>query len=143
MLGQRHNGKPHVIVYASKTLDCAQRNYTTTEKVLFTIVFALDKFRQYLLHSVVVVFTDHVAHKFLFTKPHSKPRLLRWTLLLQEFDLHIKDRAGNANLVTDHLSRLPENTRGVDLSDIICDNFPDSSLCLVEVEEPWYACPYC
>ena len=51
VLGQRENGKPYVIYYASKTLNEAQRNYITTEKELLAVVFALDKFRGYLVRS--------------------------------------------------------------------------------------------
>ena len=59
VLGQRENGKPYMIYYASKTLNEVQRNYTTTEKELLVVVFALDKFRAYLVGSFIVVFTDH------------------------------------------------------------------------------------
>ncbi|XP_042465848.1 uncharacterized protein LOC122048329 [Zingiber officinale] len=106
VLAQRVEGAPHVICYASKTLDSAQANYTTTEKELLSIFFALDKFRSYLLCSHVVVFSDHAALKFLLKKPDAKPRLIRWMLLLQEFDLEIRDRSGKENLVADHLSRI-------------------------------------
>ena len=68
VLGQRDDGKPYVIYYASKTLNEAQRNYTTTEKELLAVVFALDKFRAYLVGSSIVVFTDHSALKYLLTK---------------------------------------------------------------------------
>ena len=90
VLAQKVGKLPRVIYYASRTLDAAQANYTTTEKELLAIVFALDKFRSYLLGSRVVVFTDHAALKFLLKKAESKPRLIRWMLLLQEFDLEIK-----------------------------------------------------
>ncbi|KAL0456420.1 UNVERIFIED_CONTAM: Retrovirus-related Pol polyprotein from transposon.6 [Sesamum latifolium] len=106
VLGQRIEKTHHVIYYASKTLDAAQCNYSTIEKELFAIVFALDKFRSYLLGSKIVVFSDHAALKHLLSKKESKPRLIRWILLLQEFDLTIKDRKGSENLVADHLSRL-------------------------------------
>ena len=82
-------------------------NYTTTEKELLAIVFALDKFRSYLVGSKVIVFTDHAAIKYLLTKQDAKPRLIRWILLLQEFNLEIRDKKGVENVVTDHLSRLP------------------------------------
>ncbi|KAL6317907.1 hypothetical protein AAG906_030814 [Vitis piasezkii] len=65
ILGQREDGKPYVIYYASKTLNEAQRNYTTTKKELLVVVFALDKFRAYLVGSFIVVFTDHSALKYL------------------------------------------------------------------------------
>ena len=87
VLGQREDGKPYVIYYASKTLNEAQRNCTTTEKELLVVVFALDKFRAYLVWSFIIVFTDHSALKYLLTKQDAKARLIRWILLLQEFDL--------------------------------------------------------
>ncbi|RVW59031.1 Retrovirus-related Pol polyprotein from transposon 17.6 [Vitis vinifera] len=68
VLGQREDGKPYVIYYASKTLNEAQRNYTTTEKELLAVVFALDKFRAYLVGSFIIVFTDHSALKSDFIR---------------------------------------------------------------------------
>ena len=59
ILGQREDGKPYVIYYTSKTLNETQRNYTTTEKELLAVVFALDKFCAYLVGSFIIVFTDH------------------------------------------------------------------------------------
>jgi len=84
-------------------------NYTTTEKEFFTVVFACEKFRSYLIGSHVVVFSDHAALKYLLSKKDSKDRLVRWILLLQEFDITIKDKKDTENLVTDHLSRLTTN----------------------------------
>ncbi|RVW38712.1 Retrovirus-related Pol polyprotein from transposon 297 [Vitis vinifera] len=92
VLGQREDGKPYVIYYASKTLNEAQRNYTTTEKELLAVVFTLDKFRAYLVGSFIVVFTYHSALKYLLTKQDAKARLIRWILSLQEFNLQIKDK---------------------------------------------------
>ena len=82
ILGQQNEKKPHMLHYVSKTLNEAQVNYTTTEKELLAIVFALDKFRSYLVGSKVIVFTDHAAIKYLLTKQDAKPRLIRWILLL-------------------------------------------------------------
>ncbi|RVW22906.1 Retrovirus-related Pol polyprotein from transposon opus [Vitis vinifera] len=78
VLGQREDGKPYVIYYASKTLNEAQRNYTTTEKELLAVVFALDKFRAYLVGSFIIVFTDHSALKYLLTKQDAKARKTPW-----------------------------------------------------------------
>ena len=57
-----------MVYYASKTLNEAQRNYTTTEKELRAVVYALDKFQAYLVGSDIIVFTDHSALKYLLTK---------------------------------------------------------------------------
>nr|KYP42550.1 Retrovirus-related Pol polyprotein from transposon 17.6 [Cajanus cajan] len=82
VLGQRKNKIFHVIHYASKVLNETQMNYATTEKELLAIVYALEKFRSYLIGSKITVFTDHAAIKYLLTKSDSKPRLIRWILLL-------------------------------------------------------------
>ena len=136
VLGQRVGKVPHVIYYASKTLNDAQMNYSTTEKELLAIVFALDKFRSYLLGSKVLIYSDHAALKYLFSKKDAKARLIRWILLLQEFDLEIRDKKGTENVVADHLSRLiVEHT---DDSLPILESFPDEQLLHVS-QRPWYA----
>ena len=136
VLGQREDGKPYVVYYASKTLNEAQRNYTTTEKELLTVVYALDKFRAYLVGSDIVIFTDHSALKYLITKQDAKARLIIWVLLLQECNLQIKDKKGVENVVVDHLSRLTiaHNTHNPPIN----DEFPEESLLLVE-SALWYA----
>ncbi|TLX68347.1 hypothetical protein E9993_23230, partial [Labilibacter sediminis] len=78
VLGQRVEGRFKPIYFASKTLNQAQENYTTTEKELLAIVYAFDKFRPYLILSQTTVFTDHSALKYLMEKQDAKPRLLRW-----------------------------------------------------------------
>ncbi|KAM2154965.1 hypothetical protein ACFX1Q_046718 [Malus domestica] len=135
VLGQRKDKKPHVIYYASRTLNDAQLNYSTTEKELFAVVFALDKFRSYLIGTKVIVFTDHAALKYLLTKKEAKPRLIRWMLLLQEFDIEIRDKKGSENVVADHLSRMVHNEEALP----ILETFPDEQLLSIKVCEPWYA----
>ena len=81
-------------------------NYSTTEKELLAIVFALDKFRSYLLGSKVLIYSDHAALKYIFSKKYAKAWLIRWILLLQEFNLEIREKKGSKNVVSDHLSRL-------------------------------------
>ena len=115
----------------------AQLNYATTEKKLLAIVFAFEKFRLYLIGNKGIVHTDHLAIKYLMTKKDTKPRLIRWVLLLQEFDLEIKDKKGTENLVSNHLSRL-EGTRD---EAHVNDDFPYEKL--LEIEDtnpvPWFA----
>ena len=136
VLGQRVDRIPHVIYYASMTLNDAQLNYSTTEKEMLAVVFALEKFRSYLIGCKIIIFTDHAALKYLLTKKDAKARLIRWVLLLQEFDLEFKDKKGTENVVADHLSRLHFDTITEPL--ILNESFPDEQLMSVEVL-PWYA----
>ena len=76
VLGQRKDKKLHAIYYASRTLDSAQINYATTEKELLAVVFALDKFRSYLVGAKIIIYTDHAAIRYLLAKKDAKPRLL-------------------------------------------------------------------
>jgi hypothetical protein len=89
VLEQQKEGNVHATYYASKTLNGAQLNYATTEKELLAVVSAFKKFRSYIVNSKVIVYTDHVAIKYLLSKKDAMPRLIRWILLLQEFDVEI------------------------------------------------------
>ena len=100
------------------------------------MVFALDKFRSYLIGSQIMVFIDHAALKYLMAKQDAKPRLIWWILLLQEFNLMIKDKKGVGNVVADHLSRLMVSDTSTRAP--ICDTFLDEQLFLV-MTYLWYA----
>ncbi|GJR45632.1 reverse transcriptase domain-containing protein [Tanacetum coccineum] len=102
VLGQRIEKHFRPIHYASKTMTEAESNYTTTEKEMLAVVYAFEKFRSYLIMNKSVVYTDHSALKYLFNKKDAKARLLRWVLLLQEFDFKVIDTKGAENYAADH-----------------------------------------
>nr|GEZ70195.1 reverse transcriptase domain-containing protein [Tanacetum cinerariifolium] len=106
VLGQRIEKHFQPIHYASKTMNQAKANYTTTEKEMFAVVYAFENFRSYLIMNKSIVYTDHFALKYLFAKKDVKSRLLHWILLLQEFDFKVIDTRRAKNYVADHLSRL-------------------------------------
>ncbi|CAN6720526.1 unnamed protein product [Malus baccata var. baccata] len=139
VLGQRRDKLLHVIYYASPTLNDAQLNYATTKKELLPVVFALEKFRSYLIGAKVIVYSDHSALKYLLSKKEAKPRLIRWVLLLQEFDLEIIDKKGRENVVADHLSRLVNASSDEADSLPLQESFPDEQLLAVTHQVPWYA----
>ena len=80
------------------------------------------------------MYTDHSALRYLFAKKDAKSRLIRWILLLQEFDLSIKDKKGSDNVIADHLSRLPNAPSSLPIN----ENFPDEQLLSISID-PWYA----
>ncbi|XP_072062314.1 uncharacterized protein [Arachis hypogaea] len=108
-LAHRNGNAPYTIAYASKMLDSGSK---------------------------VVVYWDHAALKYLLKKKESKPRLIRWILLLQEFDLEIKDRSGSQNLVADYLSQLEHLTPD---PTPINNSFPLDTLQAISQSTPWTA----
>ena len=138
VLGQKAEKVFKAIYYASKTFNEAQENYSTTEKKMLAIVFACEKFRPYILGSHVIIHTNHATIKYLMAKKEAKPRLIRWVLLLQEFDLEIKDKKGCDNVIVDHLSRV-EKPAVQEEEKEIAENFPDELLFQLSLQSPWYA----
>jgi hypothetical protein len=135
VLDQSKDKKYYAISYASKTLTGPQLNYATTEKELLAVVFAIEKFRSYLVGAKVIVYTDHATLKYLLTKKDAKPCLIRWILLLQEFDLEIRDKKGVENSLTDHLSHLQfEESAELPINDYLRDD----TLLKVSTADPWY-----
>ncbi|GJU59513.1 reverse transcriptase domain-containing protein [Tanacetum coccineum] len=106
----------------------AQAHYTTTEKELLAVVYAFEKFRSYLVLSKSIVYTDHSAIKYLFAKKDAKARLMRWILLLQEFNIEIRDKKGAENLAADHLSRLENPHQNEFENKEITETFPLETL---------------
>ncbi|GJW67151.1 reverse transcriptase domain-containing protein [Tanacetum coccineum] len=143
VLGQRIEKHFRPIHYASKTMTEAESNYTTTEKEMLAVVYAFEKFRSYLIMNKSVVYTDHSALKYLFNKKDAKARLLRWVLLLQEFDFKVIDTKGAENYAADHLSRLENPYENVFDPKDINETFPLETLNMVTSHDkqniPWFA----
>ena len=89
VLKQCHEKILCAIYHASRTLNEAQKNYTTTRNEILAVVYSCDKFRSYIIWSKLIVHTDHVAIRYLIQKKDAKPRLICWVLLFQEFDIKI------------------------------------------------------
>nr|GFA47134.1 retrovirus-related Pol polyprotein from transposon 17.6 [Tanacetum cinerariifolium] len=142
VLGQRIEKHFRPIHYASKTINQAEANYTTNEKEMLEVVYAFKKFRSYLIMNKSIVYTDHSALKYLFAKKDEKARLLRWILLLQEFDFKVIDTRGAENYAADHLSRLENPYENIFDPKEINETFPLESLNKVAHKDPstpWFA----
>ena len=128
VLGQRTDKTFRAIYYANKTFNEAQENYST---------ISYEKFRPYILGSHVIMHIDNATFKYLMAKKDEKPRLIRWVLLLHEFDLEIKGKKDKDNVIADHLSRLEKpikDERGTKIE----ENFPGEQLFQVSIQVQWY-----
>ena len=132
VLGQRTEKMFNSIYYARKTFNEVQDNYSTTEKEMLAMVFSCEKFKPYILGSHVILHTNHAAIRYLMENKDAKPRLIIWVLLLQDFDLEIKDKKGSDNVIVDNLSSL-EKTTGEEKGSEIAENSLDEQLFLLSV----------
>ncbi|GJS54144.1 reverse transcriptase domain-containing protein [Tanacetum coccineum] len=143
VLGQRHEKHFRPIHYSSKTINEEESHYTTTEKEMLAVVYAFAKFRSYLILNKSVMYTNHSALKYLVAKKDSKAGLLRWVLLLQEFDFNVIDTKGAENLTADHLSRLENLYENVLDPKEVNEKFPLETLNMVtscsDSSTPWFA----
>nr|GFC00664.1 reverse transcriptase domain-containing protein [Tanacetum cinerariifolium] len=142
VLGQRIEKHFRPIHYASKTMNQADANYTTTEKEMLAVVYAFENFCSYLVMNKSIVYTDHSVLKYLFAKKDAKAHLLRWILLLQEFDFKVIDTRGAENYAADHLSRLENPYENIFNPKEINKTFPLKSLNKVAHKDPstpWFA----
>ncbi|GKA66627.1 reverse transcriptase domain-containing protein [Tanacetum coccineum] len=136
VLGQQKMKHFQPIHYASKTMIEAQIHYTTKE--MLAVVYAFEKFRPYLVLSKSIVYTDHSALKYFITHDARCPRLLQWVLLLQEFDITIRDKKGSENLAADHLSRLENPHKDVLENKDINEHFPLETLGVISSENTYH-----
>ena len=115
----------------------SMRHKRTTQpqkKLMLAVVFACEKFRPYILRSQIILHMDHAKIKYFMAKEDAKPRLIRWVLMLEEFDLEIKDK-GSDNVIEDHLPRLEEPTEKETRTEIE-ENFSYEHHFLVSVQIP-------
>jgi hypothetical protein len=108
VLSQGKVGQDLPIAYASRTLNDAELNYSTVEKELLAIVWACKQFRPYLIGRRFQVLTDHKGLTWIFRVKDPSSRLIRWRLLLEEYDFEVVYKPGKQNVNADSLSRYPE-----------------------------------
>jgi len=131
---QEEDNSHYAIYYISKNLVGAKRNYTTTEKEFVAVIHAINKFWHYIIRYQVFVHIDHATIKYLMNKLVVSGRIIRWLLLLQEFNVTIIDKPRKANVVADFLSKLI----GVRNDELVEDSFPDEKLFAISIHTPWF-----
>jgi hypothetical protein len=135
ILAQPGSGElDHLIAFASRKQSESEQNYNTTEREGLAMVYAIQKFRHYLLGKQLKMFTDHSTLKYLVNKPVLGGRICRWLLLFQEFDFKVIFKPGNLNAGPDHLSRITNGEEPTNLE----DNFPDAQLFSVQIADEYF-----
>ena len=102
------HGREHPIQYASRCLNASEQNYSTFEKEALAVVFALKRFRPYLLTGRLTLFTDHQALRYVFNHRNPHGRIVRWMSLVAEYDFEIRYKPGKESSLADFLSRPPD-----------------------------------
>jgi hypothetical protein len=124
----------HPIAFASRKLSESEQNYNTIERKGLDMVYALHKFRHYLLSKHFKMFTDHVSLKYLVNKPMLGGRICRWLVLFQEFNFELRVNPRKMNVGPDRLSRVTNGEEPTNLE----DNFPDAQLFSVQVVDEYF-----
>ena len=106
VLLQEHGGVQHPVAYASRKLNGAEQRYSVSEKECLAIVFGVGKFQRYLYGRSFTLETDHEPLAYLAHAKHTSSRLMRWSLILQEYDMHLRYIPGKENVQADYLSRI-------------------------------------
>ncbi|KAG7307441.1 hypothetical protein JYU34_007633 [Plutella xylostella] len=132
MLAQTIDGVEHPVAYMSRSLNKAERNYSTTEREALAVLTALEHWRCYLENgSTFSIFTDHAALKWFLSLSNPTGRLARWGVRLSSFNFEIKHRRGKDNVVPDALSRaFPTDAITSSSNDVVSS--PPTT------KDPWY-----
>jgi hypothetical protein len=109
----------HLLAFSSRKLSTIEINHTTIEREGLAMVYAMQKFRHYLLGGHFKMFIDHSALKYLVNKPVLGGRICRWILLFQEYDFEIVVKLGRMNKGPDHLSRLKHGEETTSFEDAL------------------------
>ena len=126
------NGEERPIAFASRVLSKAEKRYSTTERELLAIVYALEIFKPYLFGQKFLLITDHEPLTYIKTVKHSSDRLVRWICKLSEFDFDVRYKPGSELARVDAFSRSPVNIAAIDSTD---DN-TDVTRQIVELVSP-------
>jgi hypothetical protein len=125
----------HLIAFTRRKLSDSEQNYNTMEREGLAMVYALHKYRHYLLGKHFKMFTYHSTLKYLVNKPVLGGRICRWLLLFQEYDFKVIVKLGKLNVGPDHLSRVTNGEETTNLE----DKFPYAQLFLVQIVDDYFA----